>query len=215
MKVSAEGQRYRVFDDVLPTGQRHDLWQSFQGLDLSAHTADNDTDLLAGPVRRGRTRFRPAHARDTDVISETIRSAGHESGHLLGQEGESWLGFTITPWSYGVGAALGWHNDGASIDSYTVGAFVWYVHPLWDASWSGDLLIIDEPGESVRERLPEAKVTQQALYAENPITVMPRPNRLALFMGDTYHCVRRVDEFAYGHERTSITGFFLNHDPRA
>lgn len=212
-RIVTSGRRFRVFDEVLP--DRDEVDTSFLRMSPAPRSQHTDGgELLRGQVLRGRTRFRPANQVDADAIAATIRSAAQACDDLIGEEGRDWLGFTITPWRYGVGASLGWHNDGASRDSETAGAFVWYVHEHWDAAWSGDLLLLDEPGDEVRGRRPGLPLGQQILTAPPPIAVMPAPNRLAVFSADTYHCVRRVEDGAASSDRASLTGFFLTRDPR-
>ncbi|TIH27054.1 2OG-Fe(II) oxygenase [Subtercola vilae] len=223
MSIRAQGDRFAVWDDVLESSVHSEKWLDFLAEGYKTHSSDvAGHDLLTGDVEFGEPRFQTlaeAEACPAGDISRVIADYAVRSADVIGVSGADWAGFTLTPWKYHANAALNWHNDGAAENSKTAAAFVLYIHPVWDASWSGDLLILDLPGNDVRQvSIPDQyegnPLGYQILHAGDPYCVMARPNRLALFKGDTYHAVRRVDPSAGSHYRASYTGFFLREDPR-
>lgn len=223
VNISARGDRFVVWDDVFEQSDHFEKWADFLRESYVKHSSEvAGHGVLTGNVDFGNSHFltfEEAAANPLGDIKRVIVEYAMRSADVIGEAGTDWAGFTLTPWKYHANAALDWHNDGAEKCSSSVAAFVLYIHPMWNASWSGDLLILDLPGREIRKvPIPEEydgdPLGFQVMNAGNPNCVMARPNRLALFKSDTYHAVRRVDPLSGSFFRASYTGFFLRDDPR-
>lgn len=164
----------------------------------------------------------PAHT----LVERTILEAAGLAEHLIGAPGKDWQSVSRTCWTYSAGTQMSWHNDSASTQT---GAFVWYTHPRWGASWGGELLIVDECASQlvkaaidtglVRPGQTESPLSTDAesdvLFAgPDPVCIQARPNRIVLLTRDTFHTVRRVDPAAGDRSRCSLAGFFLKPEGR-
>lgn len=83
-----------------------------------------------------------------------------------------------------------------------MGAYVYFTHQTWDASWGGGLALIDE------ESRPDAADGAALVHSPvHPTLILPRPNRLVVFRARTMHAVQRVDPTAGDRPRRTWTGF--------
>lgn len=121
------------------------------------------------------------------------------------------------------GSLLDWHVDSGR---YT-GAFAYYAHPRWHASWGGELMIVNsryggfdltalgfKDKEALREACMRDEIykdrTSELLLeqARDTSFVFPRPNRLVYVNRDYFHRVNPTVPFA-ASPRVSIAGFFF------
>jgi len=118
---------------------------------------------------------------------------------------EPWTGFSQSPWVYGPGAGLEWHSD-----TGWLGAYIYYMHPLWHSSWGGELLVAsgDTP-PSGGAASGDSRSAVEAVCRSGGVFIYPRPNRLVLLRGGTLHCIKKVEGTA---SRASVSGFFFNTD---
>lgn len=222
MRLTYQSDRVAVLDGVVTAEDASLVWRWFQTQEVG----------VAAPGRGARRPidgFAYASASVTldatrpvsSLVDRTILGACAMAADQIGTVGRDWTSVSRTCWSYPAGTQLGWHNDGPTTQT---GAFVWYVHPQWGASWGGELLVVDRcASDMVRESLASGAVVNGATESRlataaessvlftgpDPLCVQARPNRIVLFASDTFHTVRRVDPSAGDRLRSSITGFFL------
>ena len=127
------------------------------------------------------------------------------------------------------GSGLDWHDDGGRFQ----GAYTFYAHPRWHASWGGELLVVEN--DLGRRLLPDKKRMQDGktetvkeswsvLYKDDlsemlfdNVTstefVFPKPNRLVFLKGGLWHKICLVKPTA-AFARCAVAGFFLtDQDP--
>ena len=121
------------------------------------------------------------------------------------------------------GASLDWHNDAGRF----AGAYAYYCHPRWHASWGGELLLIEddipdellpereilEGGEIVRRRswnVIHKDDLSELLFARATRTqfIFPVPNRILIMRRGLWHKIGLVKSNA-PFARCSVAGFFL------
>ncbi len=218
-----------VVDDFLTTA-------AFRAISASAQFFS-----YASPHAKGWTKaygLTAASVLQTDLVLRGARDATPEGLHPLGQ-------FVDQLWSasfirshledlaaagedlvvsarvvlMGVGAGIGWHEDGTALR----GAYVFYVHPRWGSTWGGDLMLLpsaNRPGVASERAVEvvngdigpdfdldnrdEARVADGIGHF-----VAPRPNRLVLIAPDVTHRVAPVAAAAGEAVRTAVTGFVL------
>jgi len=215
VNVALEIPVVRVIDDILPAADfaavaslaakldygstvygtsiwRQEIIENPLGSGLSVSwydQRDHKTDdmAIAGPDGLGR---RYPTGTWLDPALEMIRNCAAKSPNLIGKYPSDWWGLTCRLYAYGAGTRADWHTDAAG---YT-GAFVYYVHPLWNRSWGGDLLV---------------RVDDMSLAADCGIFVTPRPNRLVLLKAGTEHAVSRLSSAIGSGFRRSMSGFFV------
>lgn len=124
-------------------------------------------------------------------------------------------------------SGLDWHDD----EGRFAGAYSYYVHPRWHASWGGELMVIED--EISRALLPDKQQmtggevrtvaatwdvidkedlsTTLMTHAKNTGFVFPRPNRLVIMRGGLWHKVAVVKRNA-PIARCAVAGFFLPRD---
>ncbi len=110
------------------------------------------------------------------------------------------------------GSGLDWHDD----EGRFAGAYTYYVHPRWHASWGGELMIVEDVlGRSLlpekrhmrNGRVETIKETWDVLTkddlsqllmdgATSTEFVFAKPNRLVFMVGGVWH-------------RVNVAGFFL------
>lgn len=121
------------------------------------------------------------------------------------------------------GASLDWHNDAGRF----AGAYAFYCHPRWHASWGGELLLIEddipddllpereilEGGEIVRRRnwnVIHKDDLSELLLERTTRTqfIFPVPNRILIMRRGLWHKIGLVKGNA-PFARCSVAGFFL------
>ena len=124
------------------------------------------------------------------------------------------------------GASLDWHNDAGRF----AGAYAYYCHPRWHASWGGELMIVevDIPDDLLpdREILEDGKIVKRKswnvihkddlseLLFERTTSAQflyPVPNRILIMRRGLSHKIGLVKNNA-PFARCSIAGFFLPDD---
>lgn len=248
--------RYAVFDDVFSPEDFSRIWEYVQ-LDefMPAHHARwekawrlSDGQPLVGVLVRHEleghggdaksTDGRPARTFPTrggiDLLIGLLLEQHEELAEWIGRRGTDWTALTARPYLYPAGTALAWHTDAFSYS----GAFVYYSHRQWGASWGGELLLSDDStaGADLGDKytlsavMNDGKVvglrrvpTPPALEHEQEERVlmgaglgdyvMAKPNRLVIMKAGTPHRIARVDQAAGENVRCSIGGCFLRTQP--
>lgn len=254
LKCVRRTARYAVFDDALPADDFARLWEYIQLEDYSAvHHARwekvwrlADGEPLAGATVRHPlgapdgaqatmgTDGRPMRGYPTrggiDALIGVLLDRHEEFVEWIGRRDLDWRTITARPYLYPTGTSLSWHTD----DILYSGAFVYYAHPRWGASWGGELMIASESacdtdlghkytttvqikdGRPVGLRripvpaaLDHEKENEILLSEGTGDYIAAKPNRLVITKSGTPHRVARVDPAAGEHVRCSIGGFFL------
>jgi hypothetical protein len=86
---------------------------------------------------------------------------------------------------------------------------------VWRSSWGGELLVAaDEAPPSLTAAAtpspPDEAMTAEWACRTGGTFVYPRPNRLVLLRGGTWHCVKKVESAAGKAFRASVSGFLFN-----
>jgi Rps23 Pro-64 3,4-dihydroxylase Tpa1-like proline 4-hydroxylase len=220
MRLTESGERYVVYDDFLSPSEFEHAASLMRRADLaetySVISAERD-----GPAHRSRGMSFSARIGDEGTggrppAFKAIAQAVRAEARLFGEAGVSWDKLTYTFWQYPAGSRLGWHNDAGRGRQ---GEFIVYLHPEWDISWGGELLLFDREPRALLEMLGVSAETIEALSPQalldeilrtceaSPLAVLPRPNRLVMVKANTVHTVRRVDHTAGSHRRCTLTGF--------
>jgi hypothetical protein len=249
--------RYAVYDDVLSQEAFAGLWEYIQLDEYSAAHQTRwekswrlmDGQPLTGVMVRHEVDGHPSDARSSDGrVMRTYPTRGaidaviglllerhDEFASWVGVRGQDWNAMTARPYLYPAGTALAWHTDA---HSYT-GAFVFYAHPYWSASWGGELLICDE--STVDKDLGDKHVLSTVMHdgkivglrrlpvppaldhrREDEVLVgaglgefvIAKPNRLVIMKAGTPHRIARVDPAAGENVRCTIGGCFLRATTR-
>lgn len=234
-KKLAAGKRYAIFDDVLAKHEYDIVWRYVQNEEyrfiqsgpwhkvFRLHDGQSlyGPTYASGPAKPGQIIQGFPTGKGIDVIINRIQSSVADVAEYVGVFGKDWDVFTAKSFIYPVGAQLGWHRDAAD----KTGAFAFYAHPEWNVQWGGELFIIDtslpeleqlrvqrgvKPGATDFSSFLD-NVLENELLSETGIGlfVVPKPNRLVLIRGDTFHAIKRVDRAAGDRARCSISGFFM------
>lgn len=220
MRLTERGERYVVYDDFLPPGEFTHAMSLMGHADL-AETPSVVSAERDGPAHRSRGMSFSASIGDGGFSGRpreftTIARAVRAETELFGEAGVDWDKLTFTFWQYPAGSRLGWHNDDGRGRR---GEFIVYLHPEWDISWGGELLLFDRapralleaagvPPDSVEAQGSPAVLDAVVRTSEiSPLAVLPRPNRLVMVKANTVHTVRRVDQTAGTRRRCTLTGF--------
>lgn len=111
---------------------------------------------------------------------------------------------TITPYIYPPGSKLPWHTD-----SGYKGAFTFYAHPRWGATWGGELMIAaNKESKKYRLTLDHSWEDEYLLKEGHGIYIACKPNRLVIQKPDVWHGMNRIDSDAGDNLRVSIQGFW-------
>jgi Rps23 Pro-64 3,4-dihydroxylase Tpa1-like proline 4-hydroxylase len=103
---------------------------------------------------------------------------------------------------------LEWHSD-----TGWLGAFVYYVHPVWRSSWGGELLVAADdatPSGIAPAAAADWRRDVETVCRTGGAFICPRPNRLVLLRGGTLHCIKKVESGAGPSFRASLSGFFFH-----
>lgn len=200
---------YAVIDDFLPHQDHLDLWAAFQETAFSHHDAvawNRSYQLTDGetPVSSAFQRRKPSlqdGAAGSSPASLLLRALCEKLSALMtaGQPQiaiEPWTGFSVSAWLYRPGMGLEWHSD-----TGWLGGFIYYVHPVWRASWGGELLVAADDNSSAGV---------ETVCRSGGAFIYPQPNRLVLLRGGTRHCIKKVESAAGQAYRASVSGFFFN-----
>ncbi|OKK14320.1 hypothetical protein AMK16_31310 [Streptomyces sp. CB00455] len=201
--VHSRGERFVVIDDLLPEADFATTTAAFTGLRLKPVLSTIDPVYDGFAYRAGEDKQpladRPG-APDSPRWQRAVKEQVTEHLDLLGaRPGDDGLALTFSAWGYPAGSRLSWHNDAGA---GRVGAYVYFTHAAWDASWGGGLALIDE--ESRDDAADGAALVHSPAH---PTLILPRPNRLVVFRSHTMHAVQRVDSAAGDRLRRTWTGF--------
>ncbi len=231
--------QFVVFDEVLPEADFAALWTHVQRLALQP--VNLGAPLSPWLLTDGQPMQGPATLAVVDPLAEAMdtKTARHPTGTPLdtlvtqilgkseplarwtGDRVAEWAVLTAVPWIYPPGSALSWHTDGAMYSA----AYSYYVHPVWDPHWGGELVLAHEstryqreleldphdgkPVATAAERFDRSRLTARIAEPGFGHYITPRPNRLVVMAGGHAHKIARVDATAGSHVRASIAGFFL------
>lgn len=223
-------QTWAVVDDFLGHQEHLDLWDAFQETIESPAKAgewnrvyrrmDGDEPVSSQPLLRQPSPGKPS-LQDVTVGSagpHTLRLFSEKLFALLTGDQPSmvldpWTGFSLSAWVYRPGAGLEWHSDTGWLAGY-----IYYMHPVWRSSWGGELLVAasDTPspsgGGAALSPPDESRGAVEAVCRSGGAFIYPRPNRLVLLRGGTWHCVKKVESAAGKAFRASVSGFLFNTD---
>jgi hypothetical protein len=236
MKKVFETDDFAVFDDVLDQETFILAWRYFQTEDFRFVSSPKWVKI--NRLMDGNPLLAPAYLSDPvigdsitkvyptstgiDLIINKIKESESFIAPWVGKRGVDWSAFFARPYLYPQGTGLAWHDDYSDAS----GAYIFYLHPEWNASWGGELLIADAstkdlPRPKVRlygEKEPRTigNHLDQKGYSEKLLEIgvghfiQPKPNRLVVLRAGVQHMIKKVDPAAGDHCRCSIAGFFLN-----
>ncbi|MFJ4823648.1 2OG-Fe(II) oxygenase [Streptomyces bacillaris] len=224
MNIVASGVRYRIIDDFLPPNELAEIRSLMKRrrFEEVASVIYPKTDGHAfrsrGAVLRQDTGAPTAESREQDAQPAAFQLILREIGahpDLFGAPGEDWSAVGFSFWQYPAGSRLGWHND---VATGRLGEFVFFLHEEWNASWAGELVILDADPETVDVDTTgmsamEAVEAKASLASHALTAIVPKPNRLVLVQEGTIHCINRVDRTAGTTLRQTMTGFVAGAAP--
>jgi hypothetical protein len=206
-------------DDLLPD----DAWWALLSW---ANTAEyhfvHETSLNRGwRLTDGNPLQGPTHWSEGDApaplrrLSEAVQAVAERETDLLGAPGRNWSRFSLSPWIYPRRSGLSAHQDA----DIFAGAFIFYMHRVWDVHWGGLLLAFASGRKPPGHRLDGSPQTWPPVADVEPdgdnlmsqqivACVPPRPNRLVLIGPDTPHLITPVGDAAGDRSRLSVAGFF-------
>ncbi|MFD0268845.1 2OG-Fe(II) oxygenase [Streptomyces sp. NPDC127106] len=200
-RVHSRGSRFVVIDDLLPDADFARTATDFAAVRLKPVLSTIDP-VYDGFAYRGGEDKQPLADSAVDAprwqraVKEQITAHLDVLGAGPGTDGRA---LTFSAWGYPAGSRLSWHNDAGAA---RIGAYVYFTHDHWDASWGGGLAMVDE--ESRADACDGAALVAGASH---PALILPRPNRLVIFRARTMHAVQRVDATAGDRLRRTWTGF--------
>ena len=213
MRETQRGDRFVVFDDFL----------SIAGFDaaveIMARTALSERVSAIRPADGSAYRSRglsfPAGDNRPDVVT-SLAAAVADEPDLFGAGHTDWTKVTFTFWQHPAGSRHSWHYDSGPGRR---GEFILFTHRHWDTSWGGELMVLDRDPHLLGAAGPDSdaftRVNDVLRSCEvDPVTILPRPNRLVLLRSDTPHTIRRVDRTAGDNLRCTLTGF-VHSEPQA
>lgn len=206
-----------IIDDFLPDQDHLALWDAFRATALSSNDVgawnrvyqltDGETPVSSAfqmrqpSLRDGTAGGSPATP-SLRLFSETLSTLMTGNPPIAI---EPWTGFSASAWIYRSGMGLEWHSD-----TGWLGAFIYYAHPLWRASWGGELLVAADDDSSAASG--DLKSAVETVCKTGGAFIYPQPNRLVLMRGGTRHCIKKVESAAGQAYRASVSGFFFNSE---
>jgi len=206
---------YAVIDDFLPHQAHLDLWDAFQETVAFPEKArdwnrvyqlmDGDSPVSSAfPSRKPWLRDGTAGgSQDAPPALRTFSDAffGLMSRDVAPLSFAPWTGFSLSAWVYRPGSGLDWHSDTGWLAGY-----IYYAHPVWRPNWGGELLVAEDT--VIQSDSPNR--TAETACDGGGVFLCPRPNRLVLLRGGTWHCIKKVESAAGEAFRASVSGFFFN-----
>jgi Rps23 Pro-64 3,4-dihydroxylase Tpa1-like proline 4-hydroxylase len=227
MKPTYSTDSFAVFDDVLSGNARSALWNFVQSESyefVQKGTWNKVYDILDGNTLVASETYSSVFPSGRDIDSFIHYLERHQTAlePWTGKRQEEWQYFTARPNLYPQGTGLSWHTD-----SSVSAAYIYYVHPQWNANWGGELMVrgLSNSLQSPICQHDNVKSTGGASMscdgAENNefmadeigYYIAPKPNRLVVLRSGVHHMIKRVEPAAGDHTRISIAGFFINEDP--
>ncbi|MBA3351587.1 MAG: 2OG-Fe(II) oxygenase [Blastocatellia bacterium] len=202
MNVALKTENVCVIDHLLPQKDFLEVWDGLQSEQFSAPHMQGKW-LKAWRLTGGSPLWGPPKHRRTgdylDVVWDAFMKLRVEHPEFVTKPG-----MTLTPYIYPPGTKLAWHAD----HDYA-GAFTYYCHPQWGATWGGELLIATTKSEKQHRSGLEHRWEDEYLLAEgHGLYIACKPNRIVLQKPGTWHAINRVDSDAGDHLRVSIVAFF-------
>lgn len=221
VRETQRGARFVVFDDFLSTAGFDAAVQIMERAALSERvSAICPAD---GPAYRSRGLSFPADDDRPEVVTG-LAAAVRAEPDLLGTGRTDWARVAFTFWQHPAGSRHSWHSDSGPGRR---GEFILFTHRYWDMSWGGELMVLDRDPDLLGTAGPDGDDTGDNPAGDaftrvhnvlrscevDPVTILPRPNRLVLLRSNTLHTVRRVDRTAGGHLRCTLNGFVHSEPP--
>lgn len=157
-----------------------------------------------------------------DILFSQINRNLKYLSKWTGTKGRNWSHYFGRGYLYPINTGLSWHDDFTEITA----AYIFYVNPIWNIQWGGELLVADEKTKDIkRSKKPiDAKGTKKFLgpYLDNCDEnqqilergyghyILPKPNRFVILKSGIIHSVKKVDQSAGDNCRCSFAGFFIN-----
>lgn len=212
---------FLIVDDFLDSELQSELWTEFQFTDLHPISRTLGAWKLSDGVPLGGNEI-VTPPRNAELIHDPEKphifpsngAMDHVITELLGNPaiaemiGDEWEKICARPYVYPQGTGLSWHKDDSELYA---GAFIYYVHPYWNAHWGGELLVAEDVDDSLdimAYRFENEEYSQKILESGSGRYIMPKPNRLVLLAGAP-HSVVPVSPSAGENVRASVSGFFL------
>jgi hypothetical protein len=230
MKPIFEDHQLLVIDDFLPEDAFQSVWRWLQtedfkyvhvptvryvwrigdGLPMQGSAVVSFVDpARPGPAAEDLPFLVHPSGKAIDLVIDAVRKQTRSAERLIGREGRDWLAFTASPFVYPQGTGLGWHDDGVLYS----GAFTYYAHSRWNASWGGELLVASDDPRLPRwepRHMFDNSVESEALLGQGMGRyIMPKPNRLIFLRGNTHHMISNVRAAAGDQVRAIVSGFFV------
>jgi hypothetical protein len=192
------------FAELHPVSRTVGAWKLDDGVPLGGHeilTPPRDEELIHDPTR-------PQRYPSNTAIDAVITTLLSDPGSYESVVSDAWESISARAYVYPHGTGLSWHRDDSELYA---GAFIYYVHPHWNAHWGGELLIADETDDDLdimAYRFENEPYSERLLEQGAGRFVMPKPNRLVILGGEP-HAVAPVSAAAGQNVRASVSGFFL------
>lgn len=187
-----------VIDDLLSPEKFAELWQQYQQQQFTPAITNNWHKvwrLGSGmPMQAPNCSFQSVQ----DAFNAVVSS---HPGYINPGAGS----FNLTGYIYPSGCKLAWHNDGGY-----GGVMTYYVHPVWRASWGGELLLSECDAKNDIQKticLDHGPQSEILMKTGKGIFIAPKPNRLVVQKPCVWHNMSRVDPDAGENLRCSIVAF--------
>ncbi|MDJ0386085.1 2OG-Fe(II) oxygenase [Streptomyces sp. G-G2] len=238
MRVTYSDSTCLVVDDFLDQDAFGGLSKSVQYINYSS-IHDSGWNKPYGPpglpiiqsagVLRGEKETTPPGLKPIGSFVEDLRNAQTplSDGPGSGVVGSRILTGKVV--AMGAGAGLFWHADTDQVS----GAYIFYLHPRWDSSWGGELMVMDgksQLGVSTQARAalsdsgrpdyeavgavigPDFRADpaeERRMHIGSGRFYAARPNRLVILSGQVEHRVNPVLPAAGDNFRCSVVGFAI------
>ena len=218
MKLTFQSKTIAIYDSVLAADEYDRLWLHFQNEQYQVPNRGGNwikvwrlNDGASVSSKEYLYSKRP-FGNPLDRLLEAVAQLAREQTALVGTKDKDWRDISVRSYLYARGCKLSWHDDTGGYS----GAFNYYAHPQWGATWGGELLIA-ETGEfehikenaQVGPYLDSSWENRYLLGVGRGLFIIPKPNRLVYTAAGVHHAVNRVDDDAGDHARCSVSGFFL------
>lgn len=216
MKCTLKNEAAAVFDEVLDKEMFGHFLSYFNSLDFRFVTSSNwmkiwrvnDGDVLVGNSFNSASH--PFKSPLDWLHHNVYNLAKSHMECLVGKEGEDWDEISYTPYIYGAGTKISWHDD----TGYRAAA-IFYCHPEWSPFWGGELMLANTPSQpdisvfAKNSDMVNRGCTSALLNMQGSgMYISPLPNRVAFTKTGVWHCINRVDSAAGDNLRCSFVAFF-------
>jgi len=209
MHITINNPKFAIYDDVLEPDQFSTVWkwaQQQQYFAINSQSWLHVWRLTDGSPMGGHEHYHTKAPFDNDALNMVhARSldVANASPEIVGD----WNEIIYRCYIYPRGSRIDWHND----QGYTA-ALIYYIHPIWSASWGGELMIAEIPknfdfsGYSGQLDTSWKDRFLNIWSAGNYVS--PKPNRMILTPAGVWHSINRIDDNAGDNCRCSIVCFF-------